>query len=61
MQQGVLGGKMDGQPTEVLLNLYNQEKSRMDAQGMEGSYSSVLKVVLELVFGAELVFRHRTI
>lgn len=54
-EQGVPGAKIDGQPTKVLLNLYNQEKSRMDAQGTEGRYFSFLKVVLELVF------RHRTI
>lgn len=40
MQQGVLRGKIDGQPTTMLLNLYNQEKSRLDVQEAGGSYSS---------------------
>ena len=30
IQQAVLRGKIDGQPTRMLLTLYNQEKSRMD-------------------------------
>jgi len=30
IQQAVLRGKIDGQPTRMLLTLYNQEKSRVD-------------------------------
>ena len=30
IQQAVLRGKIDGQPTRMLLTLYNQEQSRLD-------------------------------
>lgn len=58
MQQGVIGGKIGGQPTRVLLNLYNQEKSKMEVQEAEGSYSSKTK---QNISRPELVCRSRTI
>lgn len=63
MQQGVLRGKIDGQPTTMLLNLYNQEKSRLDVQEAEGSYSSknFSKTDPLIVSMPELVFRCRTL
>lgn len=36
-EHGVLRGKIDGQPTQILLSLHNEKKSRIDVQKAEAS------------------------
>lgn len=37
LEHGVLGGRIDGRPITVLLNLNNEKKSRVDDQKAEAS------------------------
>lgn len=39
-EDGVYMSKIDGQPTSVLLNIYNQKVVRVEEQEVEGSHFS---------------------